>query len=205
MARDQEATVVTITVNTMKSLSAPIQSIQNLNILRPLLPEDGNFPNNGLLPLLVYRDAIHVGEEESGLVIEILESNGWTNAWVDGIYDYHHYHSTAHEVLVVMKGTARVQFGGPNGITLAVERGDVIIIPAGVAHKKIEDADGFTCVGAYPEGQYYDMNYGKHGERPGVDKNIKRVPLPENDPAYGRGGPLAKNWLSMSDQPETGL
>jgi len=187
----------------MKSLATTIQSIQNVNILRPLFPENGNFPNNGLLPLLIYKGAVHVGEDETDMVKEILESNGWTNAWVDGVYDYHHYHSTAHEVLVVVKGTARVQFGGPNGTTFALENGDVIIIPAGVAHKKVEDADGFTCVGAYPLGQQYDMNYGKKGERPRVDEDIRKVPLPEIDPVYGAGGPLSKNWFSQMNEPST--
>ena len=190
----------------MKTLSDAVQSVQNINILRPLLTEDGNFPNNGLLPLLVYRAAVHTEEgDETELVKEILETNRWTNPWVDGIFDYHHYHSTAHEVLVVTKGTARVQFGGPNGITVAVEKGDVVIIPAGVAHKRIEEADGFACVGAYPEGQQYDMKYGQKGERPGVDENIRNVPLPETDPIYGYDGPLIRNWFSQKDQPPTSL
>ncbi len=179
----------------MKSLEEVIQSIQNLNIIRHILPDDGVFPNHALLPLLVYREAIRMPDGQGTAAIkEILETNGWTDAWVDGIYDYHHYHSTAHEVLVISNGTARVQFGGPGGVTVAVEEGDVVIIPAGVAHKKIEDADGFTCVGAYPDGQQYDINYGKQDERPRADENIKRLPLPENDPIYGKDGPLIKNW-----------
>lgn len=186
----------------MKSLMEALQSIQNLNITRHILTEDGDFPNNALLPLLLYRQAIHLpeGGDETGIIREILETNSWTNSWVNGIYDYHHYHSTAHEVLVITKGSARVQFGGPNGITLPVEKGDVIIIPAGVAHKRIGDADGFTCMGAYPEGQQYDMNYGRKGERPGAAANIKKVALPENDPLYGNDGPLIKNWFSAKDQ-----
>jgi uncharacterized protein YjlB len=108
-------------------------------------------------------------------------------------------------VLVALKGSARVQFGGPNGITLTFEQGDVVIIPAGVAHMKLDEADGFTCMGAYPDGREYDMNYGKPGERPSVDENIKKVPLPENDPLYGADGPLIKNWLSEKDQQTTVL
>ena len=184
----------------MKSLIEAIQPIQKLNIVRHLLSEDDKFPNNGLLPLLVYKEAFLTGKDETSTIKEILETNSWTNSWVDGIYDYQHYHSTAHEILVVIKGSARVQFGGPNGITLALEKGDVVIIPAGVAHKRIEETGGFTCLGAYPEGQDYDMNYGKDGERPKTDENIKRVPLPQNDPLYGQDGPLIKNWFSEKDQ-----
>ena len=178
----------------MKSLVDVIQPIQNLNLARHVLAADDDFPNNGLLPLLLYQSAMNIAENGETIVKEILETNSWINTWVDGIYDYHHYHSTAHEVLVVIKGTARVQFGGPNGITLVLNRGDVVVIPAGVAHKRIEEADGFSCLGAYPDGQQYDMNYGRPDERPQADKNIRMVPLPENDPLYGSDGPLIKNW-----------
>lgn len=177
----------------MKSLVDILQPLQNLNILRHIFPEDDSFPNNGLLPLLVYKNAF-ASEVDTQTIKELLETNSWRDSWVNGIYDYHHYHSTAHEVLVVLKGTARVQFGGPNGIAISVDKGDVIIIPAGVAHKKVDEDDGFSCLGAYPQGQEYDMNYGKKDERPGTDENIRDVLLPENDPLYGHDGPLIKNW-----------
>ena len=185
----------------MKSLVDILRPIQKMNIVRDIVTEDGNFPNNGRLPLLVYLGAFQIGEEnETETIKELLETNSWTNAWVNGIYDYHHYHSTAHEILVTLNGSCRVQFGGPNGITLNLEKGDVAIIPAGVAHKKIDDADGFQCLGAYPEGQEYDMNYGKVEERRAADENIRKVPMPENDPLYGYDGPLIKNWRSENDQ-----
>ena len=190
----------------MKSLTEALQPIQKLNIARHLLSADGEFPNNGLLPLLHYPAAFSTGESmEPETIKEILETNSWNKTWVNGIYDYHHYHSTAHEILVVLKGSARVQFGGPNGITLAIEKGDAVVIPAGVAHKKIEDADGFSCLGAYPDGQQYDMQYGKKGERPQTDENVRQVPLPANDPLYGNDGPLVKNWFSESDQSPSAL
>lgn len=181
----------------MKSLVESIQPIQKLNITRHTIPSDDAFPNNGRLPLLLYHQAFPEIESEE-TIKELLETNSWTNAWVDGIYDYHHYHSTAHEVLIALKGSARVQFGGPNGITLPFEKGDVVMIPAGVAHKRIEQADGFTCLGAYPSGQMFDMNYGKKEERPRADENIRALPLPENDPLYGSDGPLVKSWFPES-------
>jgi uncharacterized protein YjlB len=185
----------------MKSLVDILQPIQKINIVRHIFQEDGHFPNNGLLPLLVYRTAFQIRDENTvDMVKEILETNSWTDTWVNGIYDYHHYHSTAHEVLVILKGSCRVQFGGPNGITLSLEPGDVAIIPVGVAHKKVDDADGFTCLGAYPEGQQYDMNTGKAEEHPHAVGNIKKVSMPENDPLYGNDGPMIKNWLSEKDQ-----
>ena len=54
--------------------------------------------------------------------------------------------------------------------------------------------DDVTCVGGYPNGKDYDMNYGKKGERPVTDQNIGAVPLPETDPVFGKKGGLIKIW-----------
>ena len=78
------------------------------------------------------------------------------------------------------------------------QSGDVIIIPAGVAHKNVGSSSDFRCVGAYPLGQSWDMNYGKPGERPQADQNITKVPLPESDPVYGIDGPLVKSWVVIN-------
>jgi uncharacterized protein YjlB len=173
----------------------PVAAIQNMNIIRHILPDDGQFPNNGLLPLLIYQKAVTDGQIQSArLTIELLETNGWVNAWENGVYDYHHYHSMAHEVLVIIEGSARLQFGGPTGVALLVEVGDTVIIPAGVAHKAIDLYDNFKCVGAYPLGQEYDIKKGEEGERDEAIRNIKSVPLPSTDPIFGIDGPLLHNW-----------
>lgn len=190
----------------MKSLVEAVRPIQQINIIRDIIPGDGSFPNNNLLPLMLYRQVIDPDTEDfAGTSRELLETNGWTDSWVDGIYSEHHFHSTAHEVLAAVSGSARVQFGGPNGIILTFEKGDVVVIPAGLAHCRVDNADGFSCLGAYPAGQHYDMNYGKNGERPRVDENIRKVPLPENDPVYGTNGPLIKNWLGERDGADESL
>ena len=184
----------------MKSLVEVLTPIQQINIIRHIISGDERFPNNGVLPLLIYRKALNIQQgSDAQIVKELFESNGWTNAWVDGIYDYHHYHSTAHEVLAVIKGTGRIQFGGPSGISVLLEERDVVIIPAGLAHKNISDDRDIVCVGAYPEGQSYDMNYGTEHERPSADRNIGKTPIPETDPVYGMNGPLVKNWVTASD------
>jgi uncharacterized protein YjlB len=38
------------------------------------------------------------------------------------------------------------------------------------------------------------MNYGSKGERPKTDGNIKRVPLPSQDPVFGKKGGLMNYW-----------
>jgi uncharacterized protein YjlB len=176
----------------MKSLEEAATALQHVNISRHILQDDGTYPNNGLLPLLIYGKALQT--LDAGIIENMLESNRWLQSWRGGIYDYHHYHSTAHEVLAVFSGSARVQFGGPTGVSVSLEQGDVVIIPAGVAHKCLNcDAD-FQVVGAYPEGQNYNILKGDPDDRPAADENIKNTELPTNDPIYGLDGPLLKNW-----------
>jgi uncharacterized protein YjlB len=62
----------------------------------------------------------------------------------------------------------------------------VIIIPAGVAHKNLGSDAKFGCVGAYPEGKEYDMNYGKPEERGITLHNIASVSMPDADPVFGK-------------------
>lgn len=185
----------------MKSLIDATRPIQSINIIRNILPEDGAFPNNALLPLLMYPQACVVrGKRDYELIRELLEANRWTGSWIDGIYSKHHFHSTAHEVLVALSGSARVQFGGPEGVTLNFECGDVVVIPAGVAHCRLDETSGFECMGAYPDGQQYDMRYGRDSERAEADENIRKVQLPEADPIWGNDGPLVKHWFSETDK-----
>jgi uncharacterized protein YjlB len=163
-------------------------------VIRHILKDDGQFPNSGLF-LLIYKDALTLpGEDSSSSIKKIFESNNWKNCWVNGIYDYHHYHSITHEALAVYQGNANVQFGGPSGIAEEINKGDIIIIPAGVAHKCNIASGNFKCVGAYPEGRDYDIFKGEPSDRPRADKNILKVKLPETDPVYGLNGPLILNW-----------
>ena len=169
--------------------------IGSVGVETHLLGDDGVFPNNGRLPLLVYRRALEPGAAgDTSAVRRLLARHRWDGSWVNGVYGYHHYHSTAHEVLVVCGGEARLQFGGEQGLTATVSAGDAVVIPAGVAHKNLGSSGDFTVVGAYPEGQSYDMCYGQEGERPGADERIAGVPLPQSDPVQSSGGGLMRHW-----------
>jgi uncharacterized protein YjlB len=164
------------------------------NVVAERLKDDGTFPNSKL-PLLFYRDAVLMPEHDPAAVFEqLFAANGWHGSWRNGIYSYHHYHSTAHEVLGVFRGSAKVQLGGERGVVHEINAGDVIVIPAGVAHMNLGASSDFGVVGAYPSGQDWDMNYGKAGERPRADRNIERVALPQSDPVYGKSGPLMDKW-----------
>ncbi len=160
-----------------------------------LLEDDGIFPNNPYLPFLIYKGVLGLRDEDKIDVVEnLFNSNKWTNAWRNGIFDYHHYYSNTHEVLGVFSGNAHVQIGGAHGIYFTIKRGDVLIIPAGVAHKCLKCSDDFMVVGAYPDNKIQDMKYGKLEERPEADKNISKVKIPDTDPVFGENGPLKHHW-----------
>jgi uncharacterized protein YjlB len=97
-------------------------------------------------------------------------------------------------VLGVYDGTATLQLGGEHGRNVEVHAGDVIVIPAGVAHQNIRTSNDFAVVGAYPDGREWDLLRGKPGERPKADQNIAALPIPDNDPIYGAEGPLRQIW-----------
>jgi uncharacterized protein YjlB len=157
--------------------------------------DDGAVPNNPNLPFLVYPGALNLGGDDPAAVCEaVFEGNGWNGSWRNGIYPFAHYHSTAHEVLGICRGEAKVRFGGNAGITLTVRAGDVVVIPAGVGHQNLGSSTDFLVVGAYPRGQRWDLCRGLAEERPQVLLNIARVPLPASDPVYGAEGPLVEHW-----------
>ena len=163
-------------------------------IVHIVLTDDGIFPNNPL-PVILYKAVIDFSQGGDAVVIEkIFQKNSWGNSWRNGIYGFHHYHSTAHEVLGVYSGSAKVRLGGEKGEIFDIQKGDVVLIPAGVAHKNLESSSDFRVVGAYPAGQFWDMNYGKEGERPEADQNISKVLLPVTDPVFGEKGPVKELW-----------
>lgn len=151
--------------------------------------DDGTIPNN-YLPLLLYKNAFtERGNTGAEYLERLFHSNNWKNSWRNGMYDFHHYHSTSHEVLGIYQGTALLHLGGETGEKVKVSAGDVIVIPAGVGHKNL-GSEHFHLVGAYPKGMEYDLKRGIPTERPAADHNIANVPLPKSDPMrYPEGLP----------------
>ncbi|PWD99534.1 hypothetical protein DDZ16_11010 [Marinilabilia rubra] len=119
--------------------------------------DDGNIPNSKH-PLLLYRDAFEGRKDKGATWLEKhFKENNWYNSWRWGIFPYHHYHSTSHEVLGCFQGSALLHVGGKNGEKVKIEAGDIVVIPAGVGHKCISHSSDFTVVGAYPNGSSYDL------------------------------------------------
>ena len=153
--------------------------------------DDGRIPNSKL-PLLHFSRA--VGDPSAEAMEDLLNANGWPPRWRASIFTYHHYHSTAHEVLGVASGDAWVLMGGPKGRELRIRAGDVVVIPAGVGHCRLSSSENFLVVGGYPPDADGDLLRGRDGDRPKADANIAAVPLPESDPVYGVTGPLLDLW-----------
>jgi len=159
-------------------------------------PDGTDCPNNPSLPVLIYQEVFEAGATSIADQFEsAFHDNGWTGSWRWSVYDFHHYHSNAHEALGVSKGSARLQLGGSQGEVFDVSAGTLIILPAGTGHKNLQATPGFLVVGAYPNGQgHYDTNRNGSMDFDKAMASIARTPLPENDPVYGPKGPLVRIW-----------
>ncbi len=124
----------------------------------------------------------------------LFTAHGWWRAWRNGIFSYHHFHSTAHEVLGIVAGHASVALGGPGGEVFEVARGDVLVLPAGTGHCNAGAGGDLLVVGAYPDGMAWDIRRGDPAERGEVMANLAGVPLPGADPVSGPDGALTRLW-----------
>lgn len=157
------------------------------SVRKILLDKAGDVPNN-TLPVLLYRGVLATNAaRKAKLFRERFKGNGWTGVWTDTIYDYTHFHSNAHEVLGIAEGQVNLRLGGDAGSLFRLKAGDMLILPAGVGHRRVGGGEGLKVIGAYPRGQsHYDMK--RKGRR------MPRVALPPTDPFYGKEGPLIRAW-----------
>jgi uncharacterized protein YjlB len=159
--------------------------------------ENKPYPNN-TLPVLYYENALgeELGESyDRDEVIDFFENNGYVDGWAGVMKDSHHFHSTVHEAIAVTKGKLTVQLGGPNGPMETLRKGDVILLPAGVSHKKLDATQGFEIVGAYPENDAErDMQYGDASDYEAIKENIANVSKPLTDPVSGSPKNIDEYW-----------
>ena len=128
-------------------------------------PADGRFPNSRL-PLLIHRRALPA---DPSAMREAFARHGWSNAWLNGIFPFHHFHSNTHEVLG---------------------------IAAGEAHRNMGQSGDLLVVGAYPGGADCDIRRGDPAELDDVTRSIAAVPTPDTDPATGLRDTIRRAWPS---------
>ena len=143
---------------------------------------------NSKLPVLLYRALLpsHTAHKAKTFR-KHFSIAGWKGMWTDTIYDYTHFHSNAHEVLGIAEGKVTLRLGGEDGSLFRLKAGDMLVLPAGIGHRRVGEDEGLKVVGAYPRGQsHYDM------KRQG--RAIPTVTLPSTEPFYDTDGPLTKAW-----------
>lgn len=159
------------------------------------IPRWDRIPNTSLQsrPLIIYHKAFNASPSE--LNAHFKKIGEVTPQWVYTMYSQTHFHSTTHEVLGVVSGRARLCFGGeenPDRFEPTVEQGDLIIVPAGVGHRLMDDlshTESFKMVGAYPPDAEWDMCYGQPGEEEKIQR-IETLDWFHRDPLYGKDGPV---------------
>jgi uncharacterized protein YjlB len=153
-----------------------------------LLREDAAIPNNPRLPVVLHRGAVAAGAPEAAEAL--FRRHGWAPAWRGGIFDWHHYHSNAHEALAIVAGQVRVQLGGDGGVAVDLRAGDVAVLPAGTGHRNLGASEDLLVVGAYPEDSAPpDQLHGAPGEAARARHAIVATPDPATDPVTGGAYP----------------
>ncbi|MBN9070969.1 MAG: hypothetical protein J0H34_05060 [Rhizobiales bacterium] len=153
-------------------------------------------PNSGL-PLVLWKGRLPLAARSGAAACALYERNGWRGTWVYTVFPYWHFHTMGHEVLSCVAGTARIGFGGDDGLVADVTVGDVAVIPAGVGHKRLSASAGFQMAGGYPPGQRGDI------VRPGamaLDEAldaVRKIALPETDPVSGGADGVAALWRDL--------
>lgn len=139
------------------------------------------FPGNSL-PALLWRAALPAN---ATAMLARFAAHGWTGGWRNGIYDFDHFHSTAHEVLGCAAGWVDVSLGAGAGPVVRFAAGDVLMLPAGTAHRNVAAAPDLLVVGAYDRGRDWDLRRGDVAELPAVRATIAALAPPARDPVDG--------------------
>ena len=153
----------------------------------------GRVPNSRF-PVLLYRGAFapEAGVDLADAIEATFRQHDWLNNWREpGVYDYPHFHSTTHEALGMARGQITLRLGGEGGAVVRLTAGDVLVLPAGTSHTRLDHSSDSLMVGGYPEGRDWDLirdGEVTEAEARAAVKLIGSLPIPARDPVTG--GPM---------------
>ncbi|MGA7238987.1 MAG: hypothetical protein WBY44_25110 [Bryobacteraceae bacterium] len=107
------------------------------SVRRIYFAKAADVPNN-TLPVLLYRSVLPLHTAgKANAFRERFKSAGWAGIWTDTIYDHTQFHSKAHEVLGIAEGKVTLRLGGSEGSLFRLKAGDMLVLPAGVGHRRL--------------------------------------------------------------------
>jgi len=127
-------------------MTSKLTPLKDLKVLKHQIPAHGLTPNTSIQnkPLLIYRSAF-LSPSASHIESHLSSVGVVSPQWRYTMYSTSHFHSTSHEVLGIASGKAKLCFGhedNPKKVEETLTKGDVIVVPAGVAHRLLEDLEG---------------------------------------------------------------
>ena len=154
---------------------------------------NGWMPNNPRLPVLLYRSAVPPqGSDPAASFEELFRRNGWPPQWRNGVYPFHHYHSTAHEVLGFAAGHARLVLGGPGGREVDGRRGRC---RRAAGRDRPFPPSRRPAISSWSAPiRRPDRGPVPSAPTPEMIARIARVPFPGHRSGEGAGGPLTSLW-----------
>jgi uncharacterized protein YjlB len=162
---------------------------------RMIFADDGCIPNTPLATLAFRSRGVSPVLDREAIAERferLFRANGWQPSWRGGVYDYHHYHSIAHEAFGVLSGRGRLRLGGEQGGDVELSVGDALVLPAGTGHCHLWASADFQLLAAYPQDQReLDLIRADPEAHDAAVARIARVSQPPHDPL---GGDTARWW-----------
>ncbi|KAL4921394.1 hypothetical protein BDW62DRAFT_208393 [Aspergillus aurantiobrunneus] len=166
------------------------------------LPQTEHTPNSRL-PVLHYKNVLPLPRTEDE-VTRFLTAHKWEKRGTWGPIWESHFHPNSHECYGIFQGSSTLLLGAAGeddtsnniGLRITVNAGDVIVLPAGTGHSSVESTDDYKYIGVYPDGcPRWRNEFGKSRiDKTSFRDEIASVGYPEEDPVYGKDGPMMQLW-----------